>query len=173
MLLTVCIGKDGNCICNLVVACLCHALYFVRTFKAERYHNLVRQPSLFYLTKPICGNYNIALLGHWSELPLLIHIYRRCVLSSLEEYSLHCGKIVLQTIVVAGEQTRAKDYLQHMALKLHLATLLYSTCTLIHLDRSIFAVDLYDLRHKFGLAQKDITDLILSNRSVHFYSNEV
>ena len=100
-------------------------------------------------------------------------IQRVGVLSSLEEHRLHRGQIVLETVIDAGEKTRAEGHLKHPAFELHRVSVFQSTGAFEHLDRGLVTAYLDDLGQEGSTRKGDVAELVLRHRSVHLNRHKV
>ena len=98
---TRCVSEDCDHLVDIVLTCLYDRFYSEFTLECEWHHNLVREPSFLYLSEPVSCNNLVAWLSDRSEIPKLLVVERVCVFSSLEEYTCHCGQVILQTVIAA------------------------------------------------------------------------
>ena len=84
----------------------------------------MRKPSFLHLAEPVCSDNLVARFSDRGEVPELLVVERVGVFSSLEEYSCHCGEVVLKTVVAVRKKTRAEGSLKHPVLKLYGVTVL-------------------------------------------------
>ena len=115
----------------------------------------------------------IAHLSDRSKRPFLLLIEREVVLTTLEEHAGEFVKVVLQTVVITAEQTRAERHLEHVSRKLHFVAHFEATCGLEHLRIYVGADDLDDLCHQSGLTNVDVANFVLRNRAIYCDGHQV
>ena len=148
-------------------------LHGVCTFKDERHHDLVRLVVFIHFTEPRSSFYFIAHFGDRGEGPFLLLIEREVVLTTFKEHACQFIEVVLQTVIVTAEQTRAERHLEHVSRELHFVTHFEATCGFEHLRIYVGANDFDDLRHQFGLAHVDVANFVLRNRAVYCDGHQV
>ena len=79
----------------------------------------MRKPSFFHLSQPVGCDDFVARLCDGGEIPEFLVIQGIGVFPTLEEHSGHCRKVVLQTVVYAGQKTGAEGCLEHLAEELN------------------------------------------------------
>ena len=106
MVLSLLVRERGDDSVNVVFSGLCYALDGIFPLEREWYHDLVRKPSFLHFTEPARGFYLVSDFRYRLEFPQLLVIERVRVLSSLEEYTFHCGQVVLETVIYTGHESR-------------------------------------------------------------------
>ena len=99
------IGQHGDHHVDVVTSFRNDFLYFVLAFIGEWDHDLVGEPSFFDLSEPVSGDDLVTFRDEGSEIPEFLMIQRIGVLTSFQEHRLHCGQVVLQPVIHAGEQS--------------------------------------------------------------------
>ena len=166
VVLSLSIGQNRHHFVDSVLTGCGDGLHGVGTFENERHHDLVRLVVLIHFAKPCSGFYLIAHFGDRRKRPFLLLVEREVILTTFEEHSGEFVQVVLQTVVVTAEQTRAERYLQHVSRELHFVAHFEATRGLEHLRINVGADDLDDLRHQFGLADVDVANFVLRNRTI-------
>ena len=173
VLLAVGIGQDGHLVVDPVVAFGRDALDFVFTLEREGDHDFVREPAFLDFAQPVGGVHRVAGLGNRGEMPDLVVVQRCGIFAAFEEYVLHRGEVVLQTVVAAGEQARSELDLEHVALEFDLVALAQAAGALINLHEGVPARHLDDLGHHFRAAQVDVADLVLRHVAFETHRHQV
>ena len=145
----------------------------VCTFKNERHHDLVRLVVFIHFTQPSGGFYLIAHFGDRCKRPFLLLVKREVVLTTFEEHAGEFVQVILQTVVVTAEQTRAERHLQHVSRELHVVAHFEATCGFEDLSINVGANDLDDLCHQFSLAHVDVANFVLRNRTIDCDGHQV
>ena len=166
MVVTFCIGQNRHHLVDSVLTGFCDRLHGVCTFENERYHDLVRLVVLIHFSEPSGSLYLVAHFGDGFEGPFLVLIEREIVLTTFEEHTGEFVQVVLQTVVVTAEQTRAERHLKHVSRELHFVAHFEATSGFEHLRIYVGANDFDDFRHQFGLAHVDVANFVLRNRSI-------
>ena len=86
--------------------------------------------------------------------------------ASLQEHRLHRGQVVLETVINAGEKSRAQGDFQHPAQEFHLVSVLQSAGAFEHLDRSFVSVHLDHLCKEGSPVKGDVAEFVLRYRTV-------
>ena len=173
MLLACLIGHHRNGVVDIVAALLCEALHPVLLFHHKGNHDLVRLEVLIHLTQPGAACHLVADSCQRLERPLLLLVEREGVLTPFQENTLHLVEVVLQSVEVTFQQSRAEHHLQHMSLKLNLRVDTQAAGALEHLHIDILSHHLDHLRHEAGTVEINVGDLVLGYRSIHFDDDQV
>ena len=173
VVVTFCIGQNRHHFVDGIFTGCGDGLHGVCTFKDERHHDLVRLVVFIHFTQP-SGSLNlIAHFGDRGKRPFLLLVKREVVLTTFEEHACEFVQVVLQTVVVTAEQTRAERHFKHVTGELHFITHFEATCGFEHLRIYVGANDLDDLCHQFGLAHVDVANFVLRNRTIYCDGHQV
>ena len=129
----------------------------------------MRLEILVHLSQPITGAHGIARFSQRLEIPLLIIVQRKRIIATFQEYTFHLVQVILQTVIVAGQHTRTQRNFQHMPLEFSLVADTHTPCALKYLYKGILTYHLDYFRHQLHASDRNVTDLILRNRTIHLY----
>ena len=163
------VRKDSHRIIDGVLSGWNHRLHNIRSLELKGDHNLMRLEILVHLSQPITGAHGIARFSQRLEIPLLIIVQRKRIIATFQEYTFHLVQVILQTVIVAGQHTRTQRNFQHMPLEFSLVADTHTTCALKYLYKGILSYHLDYFRHQLHASDRNVTDLILRNRTIHLY----
>ena len=122
---------------------------------------------LLHLAEPVAGLHLVAFLHERFEVPKAFAIERFCIFTALQEDTFHLVEVVLKSVVVVTEHTRAELYLEHVSCELSLSTDPQTACAFEDLHIYVLTENLDDLCHQSVTACCDVAYLALKHRTVH------
>ena len=167
------VGQDGHRVGDLVGARRSDALDRIAARHREGNHDLVGNPLLLHLAQPRSGRDLVARLGQRRELPRLIEIDRVGDRTAFDEETIHLFEVVLQSVVVARQQTRSQRRFEHVAFEFDPVADFQTARAVVNLHVGVVADDFDDLGHHFGIARPHVTDLVLGHRPVRLDDDDV
>ena len=159
--------KHGHHIMYSVLASRDDALHRGKSLHLEGNHNLERLVVFLHFSQPVTFLHTVAHLHDGYEVPLTICVQRFCILTSLEEDAFHLVQVILQTVIVLAQHSRAHLDFKHVACKLSHRAYLQSSGTLEHLNIGILACDLDYLGHQAVSSRLYVAYFSLHHGSVH------
>ena len=90
-----------------------------------------------------------------------------------DEETIHLFEVVLQSVVVARQQTRSQRRFEHVAFEFDPVADFQTARAVVNLHIGVVADDFDDLGHHFGIARPHVTDLVLGHRPVRLDDDDV
>ncbi len=146
---TICIHNYGNRIQNFKFTSFNYRFYGIKTFHFERNHNFVWLKIFVYFAQPCSGFHFITHFGNRLKAPEFLCIKRIVIFSTLQKYTCEFVEVVLQAIVIARKQSRAKCNFEQMPHKFHIVAYFQSARTFKNLHKNIFSDYFQYFGHQF------------------------
>ena len=167
------VSEGGDCGIDCILARGSDFLDGILALEREGNHDLVGKPAFGHFAEPVGGRHLVTCLGYGREVPELLVVEGVGVFASFEEYSLHRGEVVLESVVDARQKARAERGLEHLSQEFHLVAVLQPSGALEHLHRRPVSVHLDDLCEELRASEVYHAEFVFGDRSVQRHGHEV